>query len=132
VDVADPAKIITMPYGESLLDTLAPFNQLASAWIQFMIHDWFQHVSLERSKKGGALLITELHIGGMLARSMGPVKNKRVIPVLMMAVSISTKMTSRTMTRMVCMALALAKISGLVCMYFVLYLQESIAILSTQ
>ena len=21
----------------------APFNQLASAWIQFMIHDWFQH-----------------------------------------------------------------------------------------
>jgi Animal haem peroxidase len=31
------------PGGDSNPKVLAPFSQLATAWIQFMTHDWFQH-----------------------------------------------------------------------------------------
>jgi Animal haem peroxidase len=31
------------PGGDSNPKVLAPFNQLCTAWIQFMTHDWFQH-----------------------------------------------------------------------------------------
>lgn len=41
--VADVASILKRPLGEPKPETLAPFNQLVSAWIQFMTHDWFQH-----------------------------------------------------------------------------------------
>ncbi len=43
VDVAIVASAMKRPYGEPPSDTLQNFNQLASAWIQFMTHDWFQH-----------------------------------------------------------------------------------------
>ena len=53
-DVSKVAEILKRPHGEPHPDTLAPFNQLASAWIQFMTHDWFQHDNSEESC-GGSL-----------------------------------------------------------------------------
>ena len=41
-DVSKVAGILKRPYEEPHHDTLAPFNQLTAAWIQFMTHDWFQ------------------------------------------------------------------------------------------
>lgn len=40
--VADVAAILERPSNPSP-GTLAPFNQIAVAWIQMMTHDWFQH-----------------------------------------------------------------------------------------
>ena len=52
VDVSEVATILKRPYGEPPPETLEPFNQLVSAWIQFMTHDWFQHDRFEESKNG--------------------------------------------------------------------------------
>ena len=56
VDVSKVANILKRPYGEEPApNTLESFNQLASAWIQFMTHDWFQHDRFEESGKNGEL-----------------------------------------------------------------------------
>jgi hypothetical protein len=52
VNVAEAAKILKRPCGEPQPETLAPFDQLVSAWIQLMTHGWFQHDLFEKSKHG--------------------------------------------------------------------------------
>eukprot|EP00956_Cyclotella_meneghiniana_P004722 scaffold5830_cov38-Cyclotella_meneghiniana.AAC.1 len=51
-DVSKVAGILKRPYEEPHPDTLAPFNQLTAAWIQFMTHDWFQHDNSEELSGG--------------------------------------------------------------------------------
>ena len=51
-DTATISSILKRPHGKPDPSTLAPFNQLVSAWIQFMTHDWFQHDSSEESGDG--------------------------------------------------------------------------------
>ena len=46
-DIPAIAKIMKRPHGDQDPDTFESFNQLASAWIQFNLHDWFQHSSTD-------------------------------------------------------------------------------------
>ena len=49
VDFSKVARISKRPYGELWSETRASFNQVASTWIQFMTHDWFQHYPFEET-----------------------------------------------------------------------------------
>ena len=51
-DITAIAKIMKRPRVNQDPDTFESFNQLASAWIQFNLHDWFQHNSNEDSNDG--------------------------------------------------------------------------------
>lgn len=51
-DITAIANIMKRPHGTQHPETFESFNQLASAWIQFNLHDWFQHDSDEDSHDG--------------------------------------------------------------------------------
>ena len=52
---------------------LAPFNQLAVAWIQFMTHDWFQH---DKTATPGSSMRNKLPTGGTHRNCMGRRRKK--------------------------------------------------------